>query len=75
MAMQLNPQALSGLSGIARRLVVDGVLADEDARRASDAAAKQKIPLVSFLVQNNLAQASQVASAASVGGEPCASIS
>ena len=61
MAMQLNPQALSGLSGIARRLVVDGVLADEDARRASDAAAKQKIPLVSFLVQNNLAQASQVA--------------
>ena len=66
MAMQLNPQALSGLSGIARRLVVDGVLADEDARRASDAAAKQKIPLVSFLVQNNLAQASQVASAASV---------
>ena len=33
---------------------------------ASDAAAKQKIPLVSFLVQNNLAQASQVASAASV---------
>ena len=66
MAMQLNPQTLSGLSGIARRLVVDGVLPDEEARRASDAAAKQKIPLVSYLVQNGLAPAAQVAAAASV---------
>ncbi len=66
MAMQMNPGALAGLTGIARRLVIEGALGEEDARRASEAANRQKIPLVSFLVQNGLTPAAQVAAAASV---------
>jgi len=30
MATQMNPAALAGLSGVARRLVVEGTLADAD---------------------------------------------
>ena len=52
MATQLNPGSLTGLSGIARRLVIDGTIAEDDARRAIEASNKQKIPLVSYLVQN-----------------------
>jgi type IV pilus assembly protein PilB len=65
MAMQINPGALAGLAGIARRLVVEGVIGEDDARKASEAASRQKIPLVSYLVQNGLAGATQVAGAAS----------
>jgi type IV pilus assembly protein PilB len=64
--MQMNSAALAGLTGIARRLVVEGALSEEDARRAADAATRQKIPLVSYLVQNGVAQAAQVAVAASM---------
>ncbi len=62
--MQMNPAALTGLTGIARRLVVDGVLGDDEARKAAEAAARQKIPLVSYLVQNGLAPAAATAAAA-----------
>jgi type IV pilus assembly protein PilB len=62
--MQMNPATLTGLSGIARRLVIEGALGEDDARKAADAAARQKIPLVSFLVQNGLAPAGVVAAAA-----------
>lgn len=62
--MQMNPAALTGLTGIARRLVVDGVLGDDEARKAAEAAARQKIPLVSYLVQNGLAPAGATAAAA-----------
>ncbi len=65
MATQINPAALTGLPGIARRLVIDGVLSEEDARKAVDASNKQKIALVSYLVQHNLAPSIQVATAAS----------
>jgi type IV pilus assembly protein PilB len=65
MATQINPAALTGLPGIARRLVIEGVISEEDARKAVDASNKQKVALVSFLVQNGLAPAVQVASAAS----------
>ncbi|HET7843054.1 MAG TPA: type IV-A pilus assembly ATPase PilB [Xanthomonadales bacterium] len=64
--MQVNSAALAGLTGIARRLVVEGAISEEDARRAADAATRQKIPLVSYLVQNGLAQSAQVAVAASM---------
>ncbi|MGD9583361.1 MAG: type IV-A pilus assembly ATPase PilB [Lysobacterales bacterium] len=66
MATQINPTALSGLPGFVRRLVVEGVIGEDDARKAIDASNKQKIPLVSYLVQNGLAPAAQVAFAASV---------
>jgi type IV pilus assembly protein PilB len=62
--MQVNPATLTGLSGIARRLVIEGALGEDDARKAAEAAARQKIPLVSFLVQNGLASAGVVAAAA-----------
>ena len=32
--MQMNAAALAGLTGIARRLVVEGALSEEDARKA-----------------------------------------
>ncbi len=66
MATQINPTALSGLPGFVRRLVVEGVIGEDDARKAVEASNKQKIPLVSYLVQNGLAPAAQVAFAASV---------
>ncbi len=65
MASQINPATLTGIPGIARRLVIEGVIGEEDARKAVDASTKQKIALVSFLVKNGLAPASQVAMAAS----------
>ncbi|AVP99569.1 type IV-A pilus assembly ATPase PilB [Ahniella affigens] len=64
MANPINPAQLTGLPGIVRRLVIDGVISEEDARKAFDASNKQKIPLVSFLVQNAVAPAIQVANAA-----------
>ena len=64
--MQMNAAALAGLTGIARRLVVEGAVSEEDARKAADAATRQKIPLVSYLVQNGLAPSAQVAVAASL---------
>jgi type IV pilus assembly protein PilB len=66
MAMQMNPAALAGLTGIARRLVVEGALGEDEARKATEAATRQKIPLVSYLVQNGMAPANQVAAAASM---------
>jgi len=65
MATQMNPAALSGLTGIARRLVVEGALSDADARKAVEASTKQKIPLGTFLIEHALANGAQVAMASS----------
>ncbi len=65
MATQLNPTALAGLSGVVRRLVVEGTLTDTDARRAVESSAKQKIPLGTYLIEHALANGAQVAMAAS----------
>jgi len=65
MATQMNPAALAGLTGIARRLVIDGTLSDVDARKALDASTKQKIPLGSYLIEHALANGTQVAMASS----------
>jgi type IV pilus assembly protein PilB len=65
MATQMNPAAVAGLTGVARRLVVEGTLGDEDARRAVDASLKQKIPLGTYLIEHALANGTQVAMAAS----------
>ena len=53
------------LSGLARRLVKDGLLAEEAAQEAYQAAGKEKIPFVSYLVGNDLANSSAIAGAAS----------
>lgn len=53
------------LSGLARRLVKDGVLPEETAQQAYQSAGKEKVPFVSYLVSNNLADSSAIAGAAS----------
>ncbi|MEM7220118.1 MAG: type IV-A pilus assembly ATPase PilB [Pseudomonadota bacterium] len=59
------------LSGLARRLVEDGIMELEDANQASAAATKAGMPYVSYIVQNQLAEARAVAvSAADAFGVP-----
>lgn len=49
------------LTGLARRLVSEGLAAEEEVRQAHEEAQKQKIPFISYLVQNRLADSAQVA--------------
>jgi len=56
---------LAGLSGIAKRLVMQGLISENDARRASEASMKQKIPIASLLLERNLATSGQLALATS----------
>jgi len=65
MATQINPANLVGLSGIVRRLVAEGSLAEPDARRAIETSAKQKVPLATFLIDHNMADSRVVAMASS----------
>ncbi|MEO8671047.1 MAG: type IV-A pilus assembly ATPase PilB [Tahibacter sp.] len=65
MATQINPASLTGLSGVARRLVAEGTLAEADARKAVETSAKQKIPLGTYLAENGLVDSRAVAMAAS----------
>ncbi len=58
--------SLAGMPGIARRLAAEGVVSEDQARKAVEESSKQKIPLVSFFVQNGIAPASAVANAASI---------
>ena len=53
------------LSGLARKLVTDGHLDAAAAQQAHQAALKEKIPLVSYLVNNKLVPSSKIALAAS----------
>jgi len=53
------------LSGLAKKLLNEGVIAEDAIRSASETAHKQKIPLVTYLVQNNLVPARTIALAAS----------
>jgi len=55
----------SSLSGLPRRLVQDGIVSEESITEALDAARKAKVPLVSYLVQNELAESRGIAVAAS----------
>ena len=61
----MNAVPLSGLSGIARRLVNEGVLAEHDARKGVEEAARQKIPIGAWLTENGLASSRQIAMASS----------
>ncbi len=53
------------LSGLARRLVEENILEADSAMRASVEARKSGTPFVSYLVQNNLAEARTIACSAS----------
>jgi len=53
------------LTGLARKLVMDGLLEEEAALQAHQDALKKKIPFVSFLVENDMVPANKIALAAS----------
>mgnify|MGYP000727102951 CR=1 FL=1 len=57
-----NP--ISQLSGLAKRLVMDGLLAEELATEAQQKALKSHEPLVTYLVENKVLASSAIASAA-----------
>ncbi len=65
--MNAAPTAnLVGITGIVRRLVLDGHLAEADARRAMEEAAKDKRPVNGYLLDKKLVTAAQVAGANSI---------
>lgn len=53
------------LSGLARKLLADGAADEHVIREAAETAIKQKIPLVTYLVQNNIVPARTISVAAS----------
>ena len=55
----------TNLAGLPRRLVQDGLISEDKLLEAMDAARKQKLPLVPFLVNEDLADARSIAVAAS----------
>ena len=66
MASQMQAPMLAGLTGMARRLVTEGVLPEADVRKAVQDAAEKRVSLSAWLVDHNLVDSprlSQVASA------------
>ena len=59
-----TPSAQMKLSGLARKLVLDGLLSEADAIKAQDTATKKKLPLVSYLVESKLVASKSLAIAA-----------
>jgi type IV pilus assembly protein PilB len=55
----------STLTGLPRRLVQDGIVSEEDVQKASEAARKEKVPLVAYMVSNEIADSRAIAVAAS----------
>ena len=49
------------LSGLAKRLVLDGLLAEEHAAEAQEKALKKREPFVSYLVENQILASSDIA--------------
>jgi len=65
MASNVQSTTLTGLSGVARRLVAEGALSESDARKASEASSKQRVSLIAYLIENGLADPKVTAAAAS----------
>jgi len=59
------PASQTNLAGLPRRLVQDGIISEAKLVAATDAAKKEKLPLVSYLVNSELAEARAIAVAAS----------
>ncbi len=67
MATQMSQtSSAAGLTGILRRLVLEGKLAEADARKALESTSRQRLPLVTWLVQQAMVDSSTAAMAASV---------
>ena len=65
--MSSQPQpSLAGLSGIARRLVSEGLLPEDDVRKAMVESAQRKLPLGSWLLDQNLVDNAQLTRIASL---------
>ncbi|HEX7129474.1 MAG TPA: type IV-A pilus assembly ATPase PilB [Rhodanobacteraceae bacterium] len=65
MATQMNPSPFAGLTGIGRRLAMEGALSEADARQAVADSTRSKIPLATWLVENGLVDGMRVAQAVS----------
>ena len=55
----------TNLAGLPRRLVQDGLISEEQLLEATEAAKKEKLPLVAYLVNEDIANARAIAVAAS----------
>ncbi len=55
----------TNLAGLPRRLVQDGIISEEQLQEAQAAARKQKVPLVAYIVNEDLADSRAIAVAAS----------
>ncbi len=64
--MSVATANLVGITGITRRMVLDGVLSEPDARRAMDEAGKAKMQIHTYLLQQRLATQAHIAAAQSV---------
>ena len=62
--MGLLTASQSNLSGLPRRLLQDGIVSEEDIQTATEAAREAKEPLVSYLVENEMADGGAIAVAA-----------
>lgn len=63
--MQTNKTAISAsLSGLARRLVADGLLNEEAAQKAYQEASAQNIPFIAYVVQKKILAAHDIAAVA-----------
>ncbi len=60
-----TPSSQMMLSGLARKLVMDGLLAEADAVKAQEQSTRKKVPYVTYLVENNLVNSKKLAIAAS----------
>jgi type IV pilus assembly protein PilB len=65
MATLMSTPPLAGLTGVARRLVTQGIVPEAEARKALETATRQKIPVASLLLEQGLASSVQLAIAAS----------
>ena len=57
---------LAGITGIARRLVMDGAMSEDAARRAMEGATSERTPLASYITDRKLVSASALAAANSI---------
>jgi type IV pilus assembly protein PilB len=64
--MNVATANLVGITGITRRLVMDGVLGEAEARKALDESGKAKKQVVAYLLENRLVSSAQIAAANSV---------
>jgi len=64
--MSVNAPPLQGLSGVIRRLAMEGHVSEADARRAADAASKARVSIIAYLLDNPICAPRAIASAAAI---------